>query len=64
MKHVSGRAILLAFVLVPLNTYWIALTEMVWSSLHFTAASLLLNVLFILVCLLLYNRLARRLLPR
>ncbi|GIX06244.1 MAG: hypothetical protein KatS3mg115_0647 [Candidatus Poribacteria bacterium] len=48
---------------MPLNAYWIALTEMVWSSLHFTAASLPLNVVFILSLLLLYNAAIGRLAP-
>lgn len=64
LQHISWRAVIFALLVIPLNTYWIALTEMVWSSLHFTAASLPLNVIFILTCLLLYNAIARYLHPR
>jgi len=53
--HVSWRAILVGLLLVPLNTYWIAMTEMVWTSLHFTVSSLSMNVVFILLFLVLIN---------
>ena len=61
--RISWRAVLFALVAIPLNVYWIAITEMVWSSLHFTSASLPLNVIFILCCLLLYNAIVRRMHP-
>ena len=35
MRAIRLRVVLLALVIIPLNAYWIALTEMVWSSLHF-----------------------------
>ncbi|MBT5715043.1 hypothetical protein HOI71_28600, partial [Candidatus Poribacteria bacterium] len=60
MQAIRLRAVLLALAIIPLNAYWIALTEMVWSSLHFTAASLPLNVVFILCCVIGCNALLRR----
>ncbi|MEO2004224.1 MAG: DUF6785 family protein, partial [Candidatus Poribacteria bacterium] len=62
-QTVRTRAVLLALAIVPLNAYWIALTEMVWSSLHFTAASLPLNVVFILCCGIACNAVLRKLSP-
>ena len=63
-EGVSWKAFVLAAALIPLNTYWIAVTEMVWSGLHFTAASLPLNVIFILFWLIVYNAIARRIVPQ
>ena len=63
-KRVSWRAVLIGLLLVPINTYWIAITEMVWSSLHFTAASLPLNVIFILLLLILLNWLVKFIAPK
>ena len=61
--QVSWRSILVGLLLVPLNTYWIATTEMVWTSLHFTVSSLPMNVIFILLFLVLINWLAKLVLP-
>jgi len=61
--HVSWRAILVGLLLVPLNTYWIAMTEMVWTSLHFTVSSLSMNVVFILLFLVLINWLVKLISP-
>lgn len=63
-QRISWKPVFFAIVIIPFNTYWIALTEMVWSSLHFTAASLPLNVIFILFCLIGYNAVARRISPK
>ena len=62
-QRISPKAVVFAVMLIPVNSYWIAMTEMVWSSLHFTAASLPLNVIFILFGLIGYNGLARRISP-
>lgn len=62
-NRVSWRAILIGLLLIPINTYWIAMTEMVWSSLHFTAASLPLNVVFILLFLIWLNLLIKFIAP-
>lgn len=62
--RVSWRAILVGLLLIPVNTYWIAMTEIVWSSLRFTAASLPLNVVFILLFLILLNRLVKLIAPQ
>ena len=62
-QGISWKAVVFAVVLVPLNIYWIAVAEMVWTGLHFTAVSLPLNVIFILFWLIGYNAIARRNLP-
>ena len=63
-QGISWKAVVFAVVLIPLNIYWIAVTEMVWSGLHFTAVSLPLNVIFILFCFIGYNAVARRISPQ
>jgi len=62
-SKVSWRAILIGLLLIPVNTYWIAMTEMVWKSLHFTVSSLPMNVVFILLFLILLNRLIKSIAP-
>ncbi|MFC1714357.1 DUF6785 family protein [Candidatus Poribacteria bacterium] len=62
--RISWRAILIGLLLIPVNTYWIAMTEMVWKSLHFTVSSLPMNVVFILLFLILLNWLVRSITPR
>ncbi len=64
VQRISWKPVLFAVAIIPLNTYWIAITEMVWSGLHFTAASLPLNVIFILFWLVGYNAIARRISPK
>jgi len=61
--QVSWRAILVGLLLIPVNTYWIAMTEMVWKSLHFTVSSLPMNVVFILLFLIILNRLVNLVAP-
>ena len=58
-SRVSWRAILVGLLLIPLNTYWIGMTETIWSSLRFTVASLPINVVFILLILVLINWLVK-----
>ena len=63
-QGISWKAVVFAVVLIPLNIYWIAVAEMVWTGLHFTAVSLPLNVIFILFWLIGYNAIARRISPQ
>ncbi len=63
-QGISWKAVVFAVVLIPPNIYWIAVAEMVWTGLHFTAVSLPLNVIFILFWLIGYNAVARRISPR
>ena len=56
LKPISWRAVLVAFALIPLNTYWISISEIIWLSLKLTVAALPLNVIFILCGLLLLQR--------
>jgi hypothetical protein len=62
--RISWKPVLFAVAMIPLNTYWIAMVEMVWSGLHFTAASLPLNVIFILFWLIAYSAVAHRISPK
>ena len=64
LKPISWRGALVGLALIPLNTYWISVSEMVDITLKFTTAALPLNVIFILACILLYNGIARRIHPR
>ena len=64
LKPISWRAVLVALALIPLNTYWISVSEIVKATLRFTTAALPLNVIFILACLVLYSAIARRIHPR
>lgn len=61
---VSIRSIAIGLILILINTYWIATIEMVWHSLHFTVASLPMNVVFILALLLWVNLLLKKYLPK
>lgn len=63
-QGISWKAVVFAIVLIPPNIYWIAVAEMVWTGLHFTAVSLPLNVIFILFWLIGYNAVARRISPQ
>ena len=64
IQRISWKAVVFAVALIPLNIYWIAVAEMVWTGLHFTAVSLPLNVIFILFWLIGYNAVARRISPQ
>src|SRR5579862_2197021 len=60
----SLRVLLLAFVLIPLNCYWIVQMERVRQGPYVTSISLFANVVFILLLLLVLNTLLRRVSPR
>ena len=64
LKPISWRAVLVALALIPLNTYWISVSEIVKATIKFTTAALPLNVIFILACLVLYSAIVRRIQPR
>ena len=61
--RISWRAILVGLLLLPINAYWMAITEIVWGSLRFTSGALQLNVVFILLFLILINRLIKLISP-
>ena len=61
---ISYRAIVLGVLIMPINAYWIAMAEMVWHGLHFSATSLPMNVIFILFLLVPVNSLLQKLNPR
>jgi len=60
---ISYRAIILGILLMPIHAYWIAMTEMVWHGLHFSATSLPMNVIFTLLILIPINALTQKLRP-
>ncbi len=65
-KYLSGvtlRAIVVALILIPLNNYWIFLTEIVRYAGHPTTISLFYNAVFILLLLVGLNMLLRRFAP-
>lgn len=65
-KYLSGvtlRAIIVALILIPLNNYWIFLTEIVRYAGHPTTISLFYNAVFILLLLVGANALLRRFAP-
>ena len=63
-RGVTWRSVTIAFLLVPLNAYWVAMTETVWYAGFPTTISLFYNVVFILVALTLLNALVRLRWPR
>ena len=62
-SDISYRAIILGILILPINAYWIAMAEMVWHGLHFSATSLPMNVIFILLVLVPINMLIQKLNP-
>lgn len=59
----SWRAVLLSLLLLPLNLYWIGVTEGVWHALHMTTLSLPMNALMLLLALVTVNRVLTRFRP-
>lgn len=62
--RVTARSVLLGIILIPLNSYWILYMSYVWDSNRPTSLSLLFNVLFVLLVLIMVNALLRRYAPR
>lgn len=60
---VISRSLLLGFLLVPVNVYWMLYMEVVWNQGYATLLSLYFNVLFTLLALVLINAFLRRLWP-
>ena len=58
------RGAIIAFLLLPLNAYWIGVTEGLWHALHMTTLSLPMNALVLLIALGLLNRFMAALHPR
>jgi hypothetical protein len=58
------RAILLGLLLIPVNCYWVIITEIRWYSLDGTCLPLFIQPTFMLFCLALLNLVARRYAPR
>ncbi len=66
-KHrvgVTARAVALGLVLIPVNSYWIFMTEIIRYQGHPTTISLFYSSIFSLVLLIIANTLIRRFAPR
>lgn len=61
---VRARALLLALLLIPLNSYWVLFMQVGWNLGYPTMLSLFFNVVFLLFLLVLANRLLLRVAPR
>jgi hypothetical protein len=62
--RITARAVVIGFVLLPLNAYWLGQVEGVWHGLHMSCMSLPANNLMLLLGLVGLNWLLRRRLPR
>lgn len=62
-RGVTPRAVVLGLVLIPVNSYWIFMMEIVRYQGHPTTISLFYSSIFNLVLLILANRLIRRIAP-
>jgi hypothetical protein len=63
-RGLTARAVLLGFLLVPVNSYWVVQSEAVRYAAHPTTTSLLFNVVFFLAVLVALNALLKRFAPR
>jgi hypothetical protein len=63
-RAVTWRSLLIALLLIPVNSYWIVQMERVRYSSHPTTISLFFNVVFILLVVTLLNMLVSRRFPR
>jgi hypothetical protein len=63
-RGITPRAVVLGFLLVPANSYWIVYTEVVRYAAHPTTTSLFFNVIFCVTVLVALNALLQRYLPR
>jgi len=59
----SWRAVILSIFLLPLNLYWIGVTEGLWHALHMTTLSMPMNVLVLLLALTWFNGFLRFVFP-
>ncbi len=60
----SWRAVTISLLLLPLNLYWIGVTEGLWHALHMTTLSLPMNALMLLMFLTFLNRALQFIAPR
>jgi hypothetical protein len=63
-RRVTVKAVILGALFIPINSYWIMTTEIVWYSGHPTVVSLFFNAVFLLFALSLGNLGVRRVWPR
>jgi hypothetical protein len=62
-ERITSRAAVIAFVLLPLNAYWLGQVEGVWHGLHMSCISLPANNVLLLLGMLAVNGLLKRLRP-
>ncbi|MBT5710501.1 hypothetical protein HOI71_05610, partial [Candidatus Poribacteria bacterium] len=62
-RQVTVKAVVLGALFIPINSYWIMTTEIVWYSGHPTVVSLFFNAVFLLFVLALGNLGVRRVWP-
>lgn len=60
---VTFRSIVLGLILIPLNTFWVVLSEIMWYSGEPTTISLFYNVIFILFIIVVINLAVERYKP-
>ena len=63
-RGITFRSLLLGFLLVPVNSYWVVYTEIVRYAAHPTTTSLFFNVVFCVAALVALNALLKRYVPR
>ncbi len=61
---VTWRAVLIAILLIPLNSYWIMQMEAIYYSAHSTLIALFFNVVFNLLILIVLNIPLRKISPK
>jgi len=59
-RGITARSVLVGTGLIPLNCWWVTLSEIVWPTVHATVLSLFFNVVFTLFALCLVNLALRR----
>ncbi|HID56827.1 TPA: hypothetical protein EYP37_09885, partial [Candidatus Poribacteria bacterium] len=64
IERASFRAILIASILIPINSYWVIEMEVIRYSGHPVTISLFFNVIFVISVLLAFNLFLRKLSPR
>jgi hypothetical protein len=63
MPAVTWRAVVIGLVLIPLNCYWVIMSEEIWDAGHPTTTPLFFNTVFSLFIVLLINLLLERIIP-
>lgn len=62
-KSITIRAVVIGLILIPINCYWVMVTETVWYALHITCISIFFNVIFCLFVITTINLLFIKYMP-